>query len=319
MDDPDKLHDPWLVAAWPGMGNVAVGAGSYLVAKLGAKLVHEIPPQNFFNIQHVEVKKGVAKAGRFPRSSFFTWKNPKGTHDLLIFLGEAQPASDGYAFCHRLLDYAQQHNVKRIFTFAAMATQLHPSNNPRVFGVATNETVLQNLSTLEVEILKEGQISGLNGVLLAAGAERKIPGICLMGEIPFFAAGVPNLKASGAILEIFNALADVTLDFTELHKQAEQFDDVILQLLEKMKESARQQSDEEGFSVPDFATDEDDDEPDEPKEPVLDDAVRKRIELLFEGAMKDRNRAFQLKEELDRLGVFAQFEDRFLDLFKKAD
>ena len=319
MAEQEKLRDPWLVAAWPGMGNVAVGAGSYLVAKLGAKLVHEIHPQNFFNIQHVEVTKGIAKVGRLPRSTFFVWKNPKGSHDLLIFLGEAQPASDGYAFCHCLLDYAQQYDVKRIFTFAAMATQLHPSHDPRVFGVATNETVLQNLSTLEVEILKEGQISGLNGVLLAAGAERKIPGICLMGEIPFFAAGVPNLKASGAILNIFNSLADVTLDFTELNNQAKQFDNVILLLLEKMKETARQQSDQEGFSVPEFDTSDDDDDSDEPKDSVLDDAVRKRIDLLFEGAMKDRDRAFQLKEELDRLGVFAQFENRFLDLFKKAD
>lgn len=319
MADPEKLHDPWLVAAWPGMGNVAVGAGSYLVAKLGAKLVHEIPPHNFFNVQHVDVKQGVAKVGRLPRSSFFMWKNPEETHDLLIFLGEAQPAHDGYAFCHRLLDFAQQYDVKRIFTFAAMATQLHPSHDPRVFGVATNETVLQNLSNLEVEILKEGQISGLNGVLLAAGAERNIPGICLMGEIPFFAAGVPNLKASGAILNIFNALANITLDFTELDSQAEQFDDVILQLLEKMKQSARQQSDEEGFSVPEFTASDDDEDSDKPKEPALDDAARERIDQLFEGAMKDRNRAFQLKEELDRLGVFAQFEDRFLDLFKKAE
>ena len=30
-----KLHDPWLVAVWPGMGQVAISAGYYLMAKLG--------------------------------------------------------------------------------------------------------------------------------------------------------------------------------------------------------------------------------------------------------------------------------------------
>jgi hypothetical protein len=43
-----------------------------------------------------------------------------------------------------------------------------------------------------------------------------------------------------------------------------------------------------------------------------------RIEELFARAAKDRSKAFELKQELDRLGLFKQYEDRFLDLFKKA-
>ena len=34
-------------------------------------------------------------------------------------------------------------------------------------------------------------------------------------------------------------------------------------------------------------------------------------------SVKDRSRAFELKQELDRLEVFKEYEDRFLDLFKK--
>ena len=37
---------------------------------------------------------------------------------------------------------------------------------------------------------------------------------------------------------------------------------------------------------------------------------------MFAKAREDRAKAFELKEELDRLGVFDQYEDRFLDLFK---
>ncbi|EMI15769.1 hypothetical protein RMSM_07296 [Rhodopirellula maiorica SM1] len=43
---------------------------------------------------------------------------------------------------------------------------------------------------------------------------------------------------------------------------------------------------------------------------------QQRIESLFEVAQTDRSRAFELKSELDRLGVFADYENRFLDLFK---
>ena len=88
------LRNPWLIAVWPGMGNVAIGAGAYLVDKLGAELVKELPAHDLFDVQHVEVKGGLAEAGHMPRNLLFAWKNPVG-HDLLIFLGEAQPDHGG--------------------------------------------------------------------------------------------------------------------------------------------------------------------------------------------------------------------------------
>jgi uncharacterized protein len=44
---------------------------------------------------------------------------------------------------------------------------------------------------------------------------------------------------------------------------------------------------------------------------------KQRIEELFVMARNDRSNAYQLKQELDRLKVFAENEDRFLDLFKE--
>ena len=46
--------------------------------------------------------------------------------------------------------------------------------------------------------------------------------------------------------------------------------------------------------------------------------MRSQIERLFEEAKKDPGRAMNLKHELDRLGVFKRYEDRFLDLFRRA-
>jgi uncharacterized protein len=319
--EPNGLRDPWLVAAWPGMGNVAVSAAAYLIAKLGAGLVHEIPSAGVFDLNHIDVREGVAKPGRVPRSMFFQWRNPNGPHDLLVFIGEAQPPAHGLAFCHRLLDYAQTRGIKRLFTFAALATQLHPSNHPRVFGVTTHQPLLDDLRRVESLLLKEGQISGLNGVLLAAGAERNLPGICLLGELPFFAAGVPNPKASQAVLEAFATMAGVEIDFTELRAQADAVEQALLQMLEKMQEAARQQGEEL-----DIQSAEEEEEGtaertagDGSPAAALDEATRRRIEKLFEHANHDKSKAFALKQELDRLGVFKEYEDRFLDLFKKAD
>lgn len=324
MAEPIALHDPWLVAVWPGMGNVAVGAGAYLIAKLNATLVAEIPSEGVFDLASIDVKDGLARASRIPRSMFFEWRNPRGGHDLVIFVGESQPPANGYAFCQRLLEYAVQRGVKRLFTFAAMATQLHPSNQPRVFGAATDDARVEDLRKTEVLLLKEGQISGLNGVLLAAGAERNIPGVCLLGELPFFAAGVPNPKASQAVLEAMATMAGIEIDFADLQTQSEAVEQALLQMLERMQQAARDQGEEldvEEADGDDETEDEGDAAPADGQETAsaLDEPTQRKIEQLFDAAEKDRGRAMRLKQELDRLNVFKQYEDRFLDLFKKAD
>ena len=52
--------------------------------------------------------------------------------------------------------------------------------------------------------------------------------------------------------------------------------------------------------------------------PQLDARARRRLERLFVRAREDRTQALELKAELDRLGVFKDYEDRFLDLFKQG-
>ena len=108
MADELQLDDPWLVAVWPGMGNVALAAGTYLVEQLEVTPLAQIPSHDHFDINHVDVSQGIAEPGRLPRNMFFAYKTPAGQRDLLIFVGEAQPNSGGYAFCNQLLDLAQR-------------------------------------------------------------------------------------------------------------------------------------------------------------------------------------------------------------------
>lgn len=49
---------------------------------------------------------------------------------------------------------------------------------------------------------------------------------------------------------------------------------------------------------------------------VPNPATLQKIEGLFRKASQDRTKAVELKQELDRLGVFKQYEDQFLDLFR---
>src|SRR5690242_9549215 len=115
MADEPKLKNPWLVGVWPGMGQVAISAGYYLISKLDMHAIAEFSPRELCDVENVEVKNGLIKAARLPRSRFFAWHDPKGAHDLVIFIGEAQPPIGRHLFCRKLLQFAQELGVERVF------------------------------------------------------------------------------------------------------------------------------------------------------------------------------------------------------------
>ncbi len=316
---PDlNLNHPWLVAVWPGMGNVALTGGYYLMSKMHMFQAAEFRARDLFEIDHVQVHRGIVSAGPLPRSRFFVWRDPKGERDIIVFIGEAQPPVGKYSFCHRLLEFASRLHVERLFTFAAMATEMHPSDRSRVFGVATDQEGVEELKRLEVEVLDDGQIAGLNGILLAVGAERGLRGMGLLGEMPVFASQVLFPKASLSVLEAFATLANIDLDLTTLKSHAAAMEKRLVQLLEQMQQVMQQQESDVTEQTIDLGDmDEPEPEPEEKSdEPSLTEDQLEDIETLFARAKADRSRAYELKQELDRLGVFRRYEDRFLDLFK---
>jgi proteasome assembly chaperone (PAC2) family protein len=307
---PEKLTNPWLVAVWPGMGGVAVNAGAVLIKELRMRPAESLPTTDYFDQQHIAVEDGIASAPAAPMTVFYEWVNPRDGADLVVVMNEQQATRDQLEFCRKIIEAAKQRGVKRVVTFASLATQVHPSEEPRVFAVATDQDSLDLVTPHEVIPLPEGQIGGLNGLLLLAAAEAKLPGVCLLGEIPYFAPAVPHPKASRAVLQKFEAISGISVDQSELESQAAKVERHLISLMERIEESA--ESDEDEFIV-DVEREESDSQED------LDYEAQQRIERLFEAAQQDRSKATRLKAELDRLGVFEKYEDRFLDLFRRGE
>jgi proteasome assembly chaperone (PAC2) family protein len=310
-----RLKHPWLVAVWPGMGHVALNAGVYLLSKLNMTAIAELESGELFDIDHVEVKDGIIQPARRARNRFFVWIDPNKERDLLVFLGEAQPPIGRFPFCRQVMEFAKNAGVERVFTFAAMATRMHPDHKSRVFSAVTDPDGLEELHKLDLELLEDGNIGGLNGVLLAAAAEVGLNGICLLGEMPHIFARLPFPKASLVILEVFKTITGIDIDLAELGEQAQAVEEQLGELLARVEEQYGQQ----------FGESEDDEDEEGPSEAVEiegnkeEEADRDHIDEMFGAAAKDRSKAFELKRELDRLGLFKEYEDRFLDLFQKKE
>ncbi len=215
-----KLNSPIMLAAWPGIGNVSIIVATYLERKLDFKRLAEIDASYFFDPIGVVVKDNVVEAPQFPRSKFYYWKNKGGGSDIILFIGDDQPAAKEYELANCVLDVGLSFQVKRIYTCAAALTRIHHTEQPRVWGVATSQQVAEDLK--EYDLVERGnlQIAGLNGLLLGVAKERSIEGICLLGEVPGYATRIQNPMAALAILEVLAKMLSIEIDTNELAQLA---------------------------------------------------------------------------------------------------
>jgi hypothetical protein len=116
-------------------------------------------------------------------------------------------------------------------------TRIHHTEPPRVLGVATSQPAVEDLKKYGLVQAGNLQIAGLNGLLLGVAKERKIEGICLLGEVPVYATRVPNPMAALAVLKVLAKMLDIEIDMAELARQAGE-------VAERMKEVAAQAMEE---------------------------------------------------------------------------
>ena len=148
--------------------------------------------------------------------------------------------------------------------------------------------------------------------MIGVAAQRGLDGACLLGEIPFYAVGVPNPRASLEVVRLFQRVSGIDIDTSVLESASEAAEPRLLSMQAQV--TGRDEDEDEPWQADDAS-----DEHDSADEPELDARVRREIEQLFEAAERDRTQAVRLKRLLDEHGVFDEYEDRFLDLFKKTD
>jgi proteasome assembly chaperone (PAC2) family protein len=215
-----KLNSPNMIAAWPGIGNVAMIVVNYLRSALGFKELGVLEASYFFDPIGVLVKDNLVESPNFPQSQFYYWKNEGGGNDIILFIGDDQPSTKGYELANCVLDVGQRFQVRRIYTCAAAITRIHHTEPPKVWGVATSRQLAEDLRKYNLEQASNLQIAGLNGLLLGVAKEREIDGICLLGEVPVYASRVQNPMAALAVIKVLNSMLEIEIDLADLAKMA---------------------------------------------------------------------------------------------------
>lgn len=313
-----RLRKPYMVVAWPGMGEVAFKVASVLVEKLQAEEFGLIRPDKFFHLTSSVVRDGILDVPSLPESAFYYWKQPasrrqKDPRDLIIFLSNAQPdLSLAEEYARSILTVARLFKVTTIISLASMPQPIDHLQDPGVWGAATSDDMREAIRDFKLHLLSEGQISGMNGLFLGLAKREGFKGICLLGEIPLYTIQIENPKAALAVLNVLTSMVGVNLDITDLIEQSQHMEVEINKLMEYFKVS------QHGTQSAPIG----EDEIDRIKKALsqltrLPASVKDRIEKLFMLSGNDLGRAIELKAELDKWNVYKEYEDRFLDLFRK--
>jgi proteasome assembly chaperone (PAC2) family protein len=201
------------------MGNVALNAAKFLVDELEMEPIGSIESTEFSVAEGIVIRDNLVVPLETPEYRFYAFQHPDRGGDLLLFMADHQPVQpQSLALARLVMRVANRFGIRRVYTSAALMCSISHMERPRVWGIATHRELLPELEDLEVHLLPEGHVSGLNGLLLGVGKRMGFEGLCLLGELPYYTIGMDNPKSSLVVLERLSRLWKIRLDTSDLHE-----------------------------------------------------------------------------------------------------
>jgi uncharacterized protein (TIGR00162 family) len=165
-------------------------------------------------------------------SSKSTTNDPLSSKDLILLTGDSQPVVPGseYVLSEQILDLITKFKISNIYSLASYVTGTFV-NDPKIYGTATNPEMVKSFRSFNISTLDNGNITGMNGLILGLGKLRGIEGICLLGETSGY---VIDAKASKNLLEIVNNVLGIHINMDEMNKRSKDTEILIKNLEQQM-------------------------------------------------------------------------------------
>jgi len=229
--------NPVLVEGLPGLGLVGKIAIRYLIRQLKAQKFAYLYSPHFPYFVIVNKKGSV----RLLRGAFYFWKNKGGQSDLILFTGDSQSQTiEGqYEIAGRMLDFAQEHNVKTIVTIGGY--RMEAKDKPKVFVAGTAQGILDRALRAGAVVSGSGSpIVGTAGLILGLARFRRIDALCLLGETRGY---LPDPLAARSVLEVLRATFGFDVDLAGLNEDIAKAETMVTRL-QKIEEKRALQAEE---------------------------------------------------------------------------
>ncbi|MCS7227396.1 MAG: PAC2 family protein [Endomicrobia bacterium] len=325
-----KLKQPVVLCSWPGAGMVGRYVINYLVSQLNPVVYAEVDLQEYVIIHNVVVENGLIYSPSYMKEKIFYVR--EAHTDFLFFFSDFQPAVNNMVkLATDFLDFLQRLNVQYILTFNGLPSNILHTDIPKVYLAYTFPSKqIKNIITQPLEKLSSGVIEGMNGIILSTAKEFGIDGICLLAEVPFYTIEMYNPQCAKVLLNYLEQMFGFNIDYSKVMQDILLLDEHLRTTFSDINRKAQrlfsQMHPQDGFT-----------EDMDKRKDIIDSNIsgitfeelkkklkfslpmsaKNKINELFKLASENIEYAKQLKEELDRWGVYKEYEDKFLSLFLK--
>jgi len=217
------LRGASVVEGFPSVGLVSVLAANYLVEQL------KLP------------KIGCITSRYFPVTSIIREGAPNhpvriyGDNRLVVFLSEFRPPAQlVMPIVQEILDWSKEQGCDPIISAEGLPVpEGQDLKDINVYGVASGERGRKMLEEKKINILSEGIITGISGVLLNEGLRQDREVLCVIADAH---EAYPDARSAAKIVEaIDDLLPQIKLDTKPLYEEAERMEKEIKEALSRIQ------------------------------------------------------------------------------------
>ncbi len=241
-----QFKKPVLIAAGPGTSNVGLRTVNYLRKKLNAELFAEIdegdfynPPYNFTFNEGIIETSSIEPKEKTPLNRFYYCRS-RGENDIIFFTADTAPLQGkipelaGY-----VLDAARRFGIIRFYMPGAFLTDIHHSLEPAIYGSATEEKLIEYLSSYDVYPVPPMNIAHNTSAWLLGMAKWKgVEAIGLVSEIPAYNPEGRNIRACRALVRLIIEMLEIeNPDLSDLDDMLVREEEWLARRLDELQES----------------------------------------------------------------------------------
>jgi uncharacterized protein len=226
-------ENPLLIEGFPGIGLVGNIASQYIVQELGMTYLGTMDSR-FFPPLTVMLQGLVTMPVRIyekPEMSVIVITSDVPIHPMASF-----------DVAKELVSWAESINIRELVSIAGIEIF---GEERRVYGAVTSEDLLNRFRG-KLEIFEVGSISGITGSMMNECLLKKIPAVCLLGEVH---TKGPDPRAAVATIEKLNELYGLGVNTTKLIEQTEQIELQMHQLSEQMNTTTAEEPHKKEFPM----------------------------------------------------------------------
>lgn len=243
-----QLDHPHMIlgfTGWMDGSEVSSGTMAYLIDRQNAKIFAEIEPEGFYIYNfpgtmefsslfrpQVHIENGTVKSLDEPSNFFYADEK----HQLIYFLGK-EPNLNWYEFADCLFEVVESFGVKEIYFVGSVAGLVPHTRDPRLSCVVSHENLKPRLEEQNFKLVDYRGPGSFISYLLTMAAEKDVPLISLVAEIPAYIQG-KNPKCIEAVIRKLGGLLGMEINVDDLRIISDELEKKLDKVVEDKDELA---------------------------------------------------------------------------------